>query len=238
MAKKEKCQCEEGAPAWMTTFSDLMSLLLTFFILIVSMSKIVENDFYMAAGSLRGAFGVMTQNPQILRLENQKLPMLTNIQRSIVDRAVSNLQDFIESNKLGESAKIIISDKGVGLTISAPMLFKSGSAELNPNSFPLLENAFNIARGWPNTIRVEGHTDNVPIRGGSFESNWDLSFARAMSVVEFATEFSKIHPSRLSPVAYGPYQPVADNTTEEGRAANRRIEIFMEYKKDNPNPFK
>jgi len=235
---KDKCECEAGAPAWMTTFSDLMSLLLCFFVLLVSMSKIVEKDFFMAAGSLRGAFGVMTQDPSIMRLENTPLPSLKNIQRAIVDRAVSNMQDFIESKNLGEDIKLVISDKGVGLTISSPMLFETGSAELDTSAYRILAGVFDIARGWPNIIRVEGHTDNVRIRSGPYESNWDLSFARALSVVNFAVQFSKIHPSRLSPVSFGEYDPVASNDTPEGRAKNRRIEVFMEYKKDISDPFK
>jgi len=235
---KDKCECEAGAPAWMTTFSDLMSLLLCFFVLLVSMSKIVEKDFFMAAGSLRGAFGVMTQDPSIMRLENTPLPSLKNIQRAIVDRAVSNMQDFIESQNMGEDIKLVVSDKGVGLTISSPMLFETGSAELDTSAYRILAGVFDIARGWPNIIRVEGHTDNVRIRSGPYESNWDLSFDRALSVVNFAVQFSKIHPSRLSPVALGEYDPVASNDTPEGRAKNRRIEIFMEYKKDISDPFK
>ena len=235
---KDKCECEPGAPAWLTTFSDLMSLLLCFFVLIVSMSKIVERDFWVAAGSLKGAFGVMAADPSIIKLENTPLPTLKNIQRAIVDRAISNLQDFIKARNLGDDVKIVVSDKGVGLTISSPLLFDSGSAELKPEVFPLLAKVFNIARGWPNVIRVEGHTDSTPIRSEIYESNWDLSFARALSVVKFAIEFSKIHPSRLAPVAFGQYRPVADNSTEEGRAKNRRIEIFMEYKKENEDPFK
>ena len=221
----------------MTTFSDLMSLLLCFIVLIVSMSTISERDFWLAAGSLRGAFGVMTQDPSIIKLENTPMPSLKNIQRAIIDRSISNMQDFIESQNLGEDVKVVISDKGVGLTISSPLLFESGSAELDNVAYRVLEGVFNIARGWPNIIRVEGHTDDSPILSGIYESNWDLSFARALSVVNFAVQYSKIHPSRLSPVAFGEYDTLATNSTPEGRAKNRRIEIFMEYKKDVPDPF-
>lgn len=235
---KKSCVCPEGAPAWLTTFSDLMSLLLCFFVLIVSMSSVSGSDFFMASGSLRGAFGVMSANPAIIKLENTPLPTLKNMQRAIIDKSVSNLQDFIQSRNLGENVKVVIEDKGVALTIAAPVLFKPGSAEMDPESYPLLEEVFTIAKGWPNTIRVEGHTDNTRIAGGEFANNWDLSFARALGVTRFAIEFSKIHPSRLAPVAYGEFRPVADNSTEEGKALNRRIEIFMEYKKETEDPFK
>ena len=235
---KDKCECEEGAPAWMTTFSDLMSLLLCFFVLIVSMSKVVERDFFVAAGSLRGAFGVMSANPAIIKLENTPLPTLKNIQRAIVDKSVSNLQDFIQSKNLGESVKVVIADKGVALSIAAPVLFKLGSAEMEPDSYPFLEEVFVIARGWPNVIRVEGHTDNTRISGGQYATNWDLAFARALAVVNFAIDFSKIHPSRLAPVSYGEFRPVASNDTQEGQVLNRRIEVYMEYKKETEDPFK
>jgi chemotaxis protein MotB len=238
MAKSKCPECVEGSPAWMATFSDLMSLLLCFFVLIVSMSKIVERDFWVAAGSLRGAFGVMTANPAIISLENTPLPTMKNIQRAIIDKSVSNMQDFIESKNLGESVKVVVQDKGVALSISAPVLFQNSEAEMEPSVYPLLEEVFKIAQGWPNVIRVEGHTDDTRIAGGEFETNWDLSFARALSVVQFAIDYSKIHPSRLAPVAYGQHRPIADNATAEGKAKNRRIELFMEYKKETEDPFK
>ncbi len=237
MAKKDKCECGEGAPPWLTTFSDLMSLLLCFFVLIVSMSTVKEADFYVARGSLQGAFGVMSSNTSLNNPENIPMPTLKNIQRAIVDHSISNMQDFIQSRNLGEDVKIVISDKGVALSISAPLLFDTGSATLQPEAFPILEQVFAMAQGWPNVIRVEGHTDSTRVIGGKFNSNWDLSFARALSVVRFASEYSKIHPSRLAPVACGEFRPVADNSTEEGRARNRRIEILMEYTKQNENPF-
>ncbi len=238
MAKS--CDCPEGAPPWMTTYSDLMSLLLCFFVLIVSMSSIKENDFYAGAGSLRGAFGVMSADPSIVKLQNVVMPTLKNVQRSIIDKAVSNMQDFIKSEHLGDDVKVVISDKGVALSVAAPLLFDLGSAELKPESFKVLEQVFAICQGWPNIIRVEGHTDNVPVADGSvnLDSNWDLAFNRALSVVNFGIQYAKIHPSRLVPVSYGEFHPVADNATEEGRAKNRRIEIMMEYKKDDPDPFK
>ncbi|OGG05308.1 MAG: hypothetical protein A3F83_17145 [Candidatus Glassbacteria bacterium RIFCSPLOWO2_12_FULL_58_11] len=235
---KSKCECPDSPPAWLTTFSDLMSLLLCFFVLLVSMSHIREDAYYVARGSLEGAFGVMSSNPAMIRLGYTPMPTLKNIQRAIVDESVSNLQDFIQGRKMGDDVKVVISDKGVSLSISAPLLFDSGRSDLKPDMYPLLSQVFDIARGWPNVIRVEGHTDNTPIESAQYESNWDLSFARALSVVQFAVQFSKIHPSRLAPVACGEYRPVADNTTEEGRAKNRRIEIMMEYKKENENPFK
>jgi chemotaxis protein MotB len=133
---------------------------------------------------------------------------------------------------------VVIEDKGVALSIAAPVLFKLGSADVETESYPLLEQVFAIARGWPNVIRVEGHTDNTRISGGEYATNWDLAFARALNVVQFAIDYSKIHPSRLAPVSYGEYRPVASNDTPEGQAENRRIEIFMEYKKETEDPFK
>jgi chemotaxis protein MotB len=240
--KKSHCEpCdEEVAPLWMCTFCDLMSLLLCFFVLFYSLSETNASKASKGEGSLQGAFGIMSKNPAVISKPNVTLPTLKNIQRAIVARALSNMQDLIKAEKLGDDAKVVIMDKGVALTISSPLLFESGSAELKSQAFPLLDKVFMICQGWPNIIRVEGHTDNTPVaeQSTAFESNWDLAFARALSVVNFAVQFSKIHPSRLVPVSFGEYQPLADNSTEEGRAKNRRIEILMEYKKDEPDPFK
>ena len=113
------------------------------------------------------------------------------------------------------------------------MLFNLGSANLNPNIFELLDLAIDVTKGWPNSIRIEGHTDNIPINTDKYPSNWELSSARALSVLKYFIG-NGISPEKISATGYGEYRPLVPNNTVENRAKNRRVEIFINY--DNKVP--
>jgi chemotaxis protein MotB len=116
---------------------------------------------------------------------------------------------------------------GIEVEIRTDILFPSGSAEIAPSALPILHEVASTLRNLPNPVRVEGHTDNVPLRGRRiFPSNWELSAARAASVVHLFTE-QQLSPDRLAVVAYGEHRPVQPNTTPEGRNANRRVLIVV-----------
>ena len=111
-------------------------------------------------------------------------------------------------------------------TSGKPVMFDSGSAQIRPEFTPILEKIAEELMKIPNDIRIEGHTDNRPIHTPMFPSNWELSAARATSVLRFLVK-KGIDPSRLSAVGYGEFRPVASNDTPEGRAKNRRVEILI-----------
>jgi chemotaxis protein MotB len=117
-------------------------------------------------------------------------------------------------------------EKRVKLILKEAVLFDSGSAELKEQAKRILKGVIDELKKLPNDIIVEGHTDNVPIRGGIYRSNFELSMARAYSVIKFMQD-EGIDPKRLSGIGYGEYKPIADNSTQEGRAKNRRIEISI-----------
>ena len=125
-----------------------------------------------------------------------------------------------------DMVSVVSYDYWVSLEMSSALLFASGNAELSQEALPVLKKVAEVIAPMHNAVNVEGHTDNVPITTVQFRSNWDLSAARASSVVE---ELSKlgIEPSRLSAIGYGEYHPVADNTIEEGRFKNRRVSLVL-----------
>jgi len=234
MAKK-KCECPAGAPAWLTTFSDLMSLLLCFFVLIVSMSNVDPNEFNKASGALKGSLGILSEDPSTMELVHVIMPKISDVDLGEISTAISKLQDFVETQEQQESIKLVITSEGVAIRILTPLLFDRGLAELEPQGMPYLAKIFDIAKGWDNTIRVAGHTDDLPIDNGMFNSNWDLSYARARSVIKFGINYSRVQPEKFSGVGYGEYRPAFPNDSDENRGKNRRIEIFIEYEVE-PDP--
>lgn len=234
MAKK-KCECPAGAPAWLTTFSDLMSLLLCFFVLIVSMSNVSPNEFNKASGALKGSLGILSEDPSTMELVHVIMPKISDVDLGEISTAISKLQDFVETQKQQESIKVVITSQGVAIRVLTPLLFDRGLAELKPQGMPYLAKIFDIAKGWDNTIRVAGYTDDLPIDSGMFESNWDLSYTRARNVIKFGINYSGVPPEKYSAVGYGEYRPAFPNDSEQNRSKNRRIEIFIEYEVE-PEP--
>jgi chemotaxis protein MotB len=226
---KAKCECEEGAPAWMTTFSDLMSLLLCFFVLIVSMSSVDPQEFAKASGALRGSLGILSEDPSTMELVHVILPKVSDVDLGEVSTALTELQDFVEQQKEQESIKVVITSQGIAIRILTPLLFDRGMAELNPRGMPYIAKVLDLSRGWGNTIRVAGHTDDLPVNNTLYDTNWDLSFARAMSIIDFGINYSGLPPEKFSGVGYGEYRPAFPNDSEENRKKNRRVEIFIEY---------
>jgi chemotaxis protein MotB len=151
----------------------------------------------------------------------------TQAQESMTTDAilVSQLQNFIDREKLDEYAQILVDEQKVKLILSTPVLFDSGKAALKPGSFKLLDGLSSVFSGIENPIIAEGHTDSIPINNDEFESNWELSFHRAYSVVKYLISSKKYSPERLSAIGYGEYRPISDNKTAHGRSTNRRLEI-------------
>ena len=216
-----------GAPAWMATFGDLMSLLLTFFILLVSFSSIQESKFKQAAGSLKGAFGVLKSMPTV--------PMHKNVlQIRGSDTTIAGLEEKLEEFReklkgLEKSDMVQISrtERGMAIRLDDSALFDSGKSDLREEAVPILAGVVSALTDFPNAIRIEGHTDNLPIRSERFPSNWELSAARATAVLR-SLQAGGVDPRRLSATGMGEWRPVAKNDTAENRQRNRRVEIFMD----------
>jgi chemotaxis protein MotB len=126
-----------------------------------------------------------------------------------------------------DNVSVYQTDEGVVISISGNLLFDSGKAELKPDGARFLSAIADTAREWPNRLRVEGHTDNVPIDTSLYPSNWELSAARSVVVTRFLTEQAKLSSGRVGAAAYGEFRPVADNATRDGRSRNRRVDILV-----------
>jgi chemotaxis protein MotB len=142
-----------------------------------------------------------------------------------MDNLKRDLNDIIDINSLGESVSIEDNQRGVTIRILDDILFKSGEADLDKRAKDVLKLIAGIIKKLPNDIRVEGHTDNVQIHTARFPSNWHLSITRALNTAYYLINTEEIDPDKVSVVGYAEYNPIADNSTPEGRAKNRRVDI-------------
>jgi chemotaxis protein MotB len=218
-----------GAPEWVTTFGDMMSLLLVFFVLLLSFSTMEMEKFKVVAGFMREAFGLQSE------LTYTGVPMGTTIlstdarSTTTTDDEVNLAKEVREAMKsagLGGRGAVRVTERGVAIRMDGEVLFESGRAELKPEARALLDRIAEIAASQPGVVEVEGHTDDLPIRNERFPSNWELSSARAGAAARHLVSRG-VSPDRIKAVGYADTRPVAPNTGPESRAGNRRVEFIF-----------
>ena len=235
MAKKKKCpECPPvGAPAYMTTYGDMMTLLVTFFVLLISFSSMQESKFQKAMGSLKGALGVLKadRGQYVMKPRIQVFEFKSHSFDYEIEKILQQLEEATERTGTHDQVKYERSKDRIHFSISNPMLFTSGEAILKNEANEILMQIGRILSMVPFEVRVEGHTDDIPIHTARFPSNWELSAGRALAVVRKFIEFD-IPPERFQVIGFGEYRPIANNKTAEGRAQNRRVEIYVNLKSE------
>lgn len=235
MVKKEK-KAKKGSPAWMVSYGDMTTLLLTFFILMFNMNDISGKDFFLVLSSFRGALGMFEGGSSLSkgRLEELGLNMMNLPSREQGRSLAKRLKRAVEAFKAEiQSKKVRVSEdeRGLVISLSGDAYFPPGSARLRPETRDVLKKASGIIRDLQNFVRIEGHTDSspIPIEGvrEGYETNWELSSARAVNVVRYLSEEEGVNPRKLSSVAFSQYRPIDDNNIPEGRAYNRRVDIVI-----------
>jgi chemotaxis protein MotB len=152
---------------------------------------------------------------------SRQLDELSRTKRLLEGRLAGEIQD--------KQVKLEMMEKGLVITVVGDLLFDSGKAKIRPEAYPLLDKVARVLKeNVPQyNVGIEGHTDNDPIKYSGWKSNWELSSARALSVLHYLVNEKGILPTRLSAIGYGEYRPVASNDTKEGRQLNRRVEIVI-----------
>jgi chemotaxis protein MotB len=217
---------------WLLTYADMITLLMAFFIMMYSMSVLNEGKFKRAAESLRREFAPQRAEAQTesgkghLPIPGSAAPP-TPLEES-VQSVDEQLQRYIEENDLADVIHTSREPRGLVISlVSDNLLFPVGEAELRPAALAILDRIAGLLAGVPNPIVVEGHTCNLPISTARFPSNWELSAARACTVVRYLVEHKAIPSRRLSATGYGDSRPIRSNATEEGRVLNRRVDIVI-----------
>lgn len=262
MAKRKEDTPPPGAPAWMSTFGDLMNLLLCFYVLLFSMSTISQEKLAAVAESFSSTFSVFnggaTSFDEGLLISNgvsqlNELDRYMNSTGKAADSEVESeeineyddmaekmeqaqleeseklaekIEESLVENNLTDVISINFTAQYVQLTLKGALLFDSGKADIKGDALPVVDKVGALLQKYANNIiEIEGHTDNVPVNGGKYADNSELSCARALSVFNYLIDTTSLEPSKIKYAGRGEYVPVADNSTEEGRAKNRRVEI-------------
>ncbi|WP_461832311.1 OmpA/MotB family protein [Aquifex sp.] len=231
MAFKKKEECPKP-PAWLTSFGDLMSLLLTFFILLYSMSIISLEKFYQVLKGIVSAFGaqsVVFEQGTLPEGRRINIPMENFYIRKIKHKELKKiLSEFKnELSKRGIWSDYAVTGECLRVRVNTDRFFPSGGAELYPEAKSLILSFCEKLLPFSLPIDVEGHTDNRPISTPRYPSNWELSLSRAISVIRVFTDTCGYPRDKLSAVGYADTRPIADNGTPEGRRKNRRVEFCI-----------
>lgn len=277
MSRKREHEAEkENGERWLLTYSDLITLLMIFFVVLYSMSKVDAQRFQAVAESLNKALGggvpakiEMAKSPEGPSLFQTGTPSSkttvpgkgtdpnnttqaasdangenrnsgqgnTDAESLSIEGIKAKLDKFAADNGIQSKLLSSIEERGLVVSIQETLLFESGSADINTRAREILRNISTVLAASPNQIKVEGHTDNLPIHTVQFPSNWELSVIRSTNVVQIF-QHEGISPNRLSATGYGEYRPIASNETALGQGKNRRIDLIIlrsKYDVTEPN---
>ncbi|PVV13649.1 MAG: flagellar motor protein MotB [gamma proteobacterium symbiont of Ctena orbiculata] len=278
-------KCPDGLPPWLATFADLMSLLMCFFVLLLSFAEVDAQRFKKMAESMKDAFGVQreipalevvkgtsvimqeyspgtpepsplqelrqqtsdleqeflkteeqdqrdeAQDPQDLDIDVAKAAMQAQIEKEVEEQA-EQLQEMLDSEIEGGLLDVETEETKIIIRIQEKGSFPSGRAALNPEFFEVISKITDVIANTPGKIIVAGHTDNIPISTRRFRSNWELSSARAVTVVHAMLSNAAIDQGRFLIQGYADSKPLVANDTSENRAQNRRVELVIQRGED------
>ncbi|MFS0751142.1 flagellar motor protein MotS [Oceanobacillus sp. 1P07AA] len=238
---------KKGAPKWMVTYSDMITLILVFFILLFSMSQIDQTKFDQVTESFQNRMildffpsAVPLDHPTESTGENSEDGKVDEIEpiylvkdkeaednNDELDELMMSVSQYLEENNLNEVITANRNDRGVVLVLQEKILFESGEAEILDDAEPFLNHIGSLLSELHNQVKVEGHTDSRPIANYRYPSNWELSGARASSVVRYLIEAQSLQMARFSTVGYADTVPLEPNTNEMNMSKNRRVEIII-----------
>jgi len=226
-----------NSAGWLTTFNDLMTLLMVFFVLLFTMGTINNNMIMEFQNALQSGLGILGAGSRVSIAVQQSPSPVTRQGQSTQAENETALEDepagaAAIDEALGEFAvqpgvNVRKTKEGVHISFADGLFFNFGRSDINAGGFAFLDKMVLLIHKISYSVRVEGHTDNVPIHTDRFPSNWELSVARAVSVVKYFVDVGKINPQRLSAVGYGKSRPLVSNNSPAGRAKNRRVEIVL-----------
>ncbi|WP_028894989.1 OmpA/MotB family protein [Syntrophorhabdus aromaticivorans] len=235
MRKKKHDEDHENAERWLLTYADLITLLLAFFIMMYVFSKRDAQKYEEVASHLRAIFTGGTglaEKGSITASSPIEMASRGASSGDIKRQLESELLDMNRDKGGSKNISVLSDERGIVIRVLDKTFFDEGRADLKEGARAALDKIVPIIRKVNNHIRIEGHTDNVPINTQEFKSNWELSVRRATEVVRYLLEKHGLPPERISATGYAEYRPVADNDSPKSRALNRRIEIIITKSED------
>jgi len=237
---KRREEKEPNHERWLLTYSDLITLLMIFFVVMYASSNSDTTKYKQLAQSLNAAFSgggatimgdssaisVTVPSDKVIDTATDTAAAKT-AEENQMEAIKKNVDKYLKENGLSNSASTKIDERGLQVSLTSTLLFDSGKANVKAESIKKLISIGKILNKVDNYVRIEGHTDSTPINNYEFSSNWQLSAIRATNVTELLISQAGIYPKRISAVAYGENRPVATNTTEIGKAKNRTVDIII-----------
>lgn len=240
MSKKDiRISSDSGddGPGWLTTFNDLITLLMVFFVLLFTMGSVDNQAMSEFQNALQAGLGILGEGTQVSITVKGARPDLGDAdlmkqadgEEAPVDeqQEAVPIEEALEAFAAEPGVNVSYSNQGAHITFEDFLLFNFSKADINRGGLAFLDRMADLVQKIPYPVRVEGHTDNVPIHTARYPSNWELSIARAVSVVKYFAESGKINPQRLSAVGYGDTRPLVPNDSPANRTRNRRVEIVL-----------
>ena len=222
---KRRRKVEQVSSSWLTTYSDLVTLLLCFFVMLFAFSNLDVKKFQGIMAYFQGSRGVLDGSNVI------EIPDLRDQEEIDLEELKSALEEYATSSNLEEEITVSIDERGLIIRFMDRVLFDPGKAELKPEAREILDTVAEILQRdefKDKAIKVEGHADTTPVSPkDGFPTNWELSTARATNVLRYLVEQRGIEGERISASGYSYYRPIAPNDTKENKAKNRRVDIVI-----------
>ena len=231
MSRKKKHEEHENHERWLVSYADFITLLFAFFTSLYAMSSVNEGKYRVLSDSLAVSFNssVHTSNASAsgVSFVKQGSRNITSDFHNVFSNKYDKIKDALKELEKNKKLSFIVDENMLTIRISESVLFTPGKDELLDEAHPVLDEVISILKGLPNSVRIEGHTDNIPINTERFPSNWDLSSARSIAILKYFIKEHGFAPSRLSALGYGEYRPIDTNDTPSGRLKNRRVDIMV-----------
>jgi len=222
---KRRRKTEQVSTSWLTTYSDLVTLLLCFFVMLYAFSNLDIKKFQGVMAYFQGSIGVLDGSNVI------DTPILRDKEEIDLEKLKRALEEYASSSNLDEEITVSIDERGLIIRFMDRVLFDPGKAELKPEAKEILDTVAEILKRdefKDKAIKVEGHADTTPVSPkDGFPTNWELSTARATNVLRYLVEQKGIEGERISASGYSYYRPIAPNDTKENKAKNRRVDIVI-----------
>ena len=235
MRRKRREEEQENHERWLLTYSDLITLLLAFFIMMYTLSKQDAQKYQEVSAYLRAIF---TGGTAILQKGAGSgagatpveipTPTLEELNKEIMRQLEQEIRAMMPADSKEHNITVFVDERGIVVRVLDKAFFDEGKADLKDRAKNTIQKIIPIIKKVNRQVRIEGHTDNVPIRTNEFRSNWELSVRRATEVVRYIIEYGELAPEMISAAGYAEYRPLMPNTSAEYRAMNRRIEIIIE----------
>lgn len=243
--RKKAHEKEPNLERWLVSYADFITLLFAVFVTLFAMSVADKQKVEEVKSSIQSAFGMGQSTapafkiidvpgggetiPPISELPYTPQPHdeVTYAEAEEFGQIKEEIQAQLKQGAAQSKVTLTVDERGLVISLKEAGFFASGSAVVQSDALPLLDEIAASISGYANAFRIEGHTDNVPVKSSTFPSNWELSTARATNIVHALIERHRFPGNRLSATGYGEYRPIAENTTEIGRRKNRRVDVVM-----------